>query len=261
MKISIPTIFDCIFSSFIALLLALIIFSSFVPHPYSVVISVTISLLSALIAFKFLYKNQRDKALKKAERAELDDMLTQFNFSSAPENNDFFYKLFSTLGYSTEKKKGGIYFKDKPIVVFIKFGFSPVTKSDVVKYFNLLKKEDVGYIVSDEFSIELLNFISRFDGRLKAVNGGELFRFLKDKNRLPEKRFKFISEKQTGFKILKNLLYKNKAKNYLVFGLVFLLMSYFFPYKLYYVIVGVIFLIAALLARLFGVTDGKKYHS
>ncbi len=261
MKVSLPTIFDCIFSGFIALLLSLVLFSSFLPHPYSVIISVVVALIFALFAFKFLYKNQQNNSLKKAEKAGLNLMLTQFNFSPDMENVEFFYKLFRAKGFSVERKRGGIFFKDKPAVAFIKFGFSPVSKSDVVKYFNLLRKDDVGYIISDEFSAEILSFISRFDDRLKPISGGEIYKYLKEKNALPKARFQFVEKKQKGLKILRNLLYKNKAKNYLVFGLVFLLMSYFFSYKIYYIVVGVIFLISALLARLFGVTDKKKSRS
>lgn len=257
MKISLPVILDCAFSAFIALLLSLILFGSFVPHPYSLVIAMTISLLVSLVAFKFLYKNSQKNFIKAKEKSQLDDMLTQFDFSSTQENNEFFSKLFSSIGYSTERKRGGIFFKNKPVVVFVKFGFIEVNKADVVKFFNLLRKNDIGYILADDFSLDVKNFIMRFNGRLVAVSAEEVYRFLKEKNNLPEKRFYFHQKKQKGIRLLKNLLYKNKAKNYLVFGLVFLLMSYFFPFKLYYVITGVIFLIAALLSRLFGFNSEK----
>lgn len=260
MKVSLPVILDCAFSAFISLLLSLILFGSFVPRPYSLVISVTVSLLVAVVAFKFLYKNSKNNLIKKAEKSQFENMLTQFDFSSTQENNEFFCKLFTSLNYSVERKKGNIFFKDKPVAVLIKFGFLDVNKADVVKFFNLLRKNDTGYIISNEVSADVKNFVLRFDGRLIVVSPREIYIFLKERNKLPETRFFFNEKREKGLKLLKNLLYKNKAKNYLVFGLVFLLMSYFFPYKLYYVITGVLFLIASLLSRLFGLSDVKKYN-
>ena len=257
MKIYIPIVLDCAFSAFISFVLSLITFTYFVGAPYATVISITFAALSALFSFKLLSKKSKKELLKKEEKEELKRMTTQFNFSSFSENNEFFYRLFTCMGYTVERKKGGIFFKDYPVAVFIKFGFSDVTKSDVVKIFNLLKNQDIGYIVSESFSQELKDFIARFNGRLISVSQEEIYRFLKDKNRLPEIKYTFTENRKKGIKLLKNLLYKNKAKNYLVFGLVFLLMSYFFTYKLYYVIVGVIFLLAALFSRLFGISPEK----
>jgi membrane protein implicated in regulation of membrane protease activity len=257
MKIYIPIVLDCAFSAFIAFILSLVIFSYFVSAPYAAVISFTIAALTALFSFKIISKKNKKEQLKDQEKQELKLMTTQFNFSTPAENNEFFYRVFCAMGYAVERKKGGIFFKDCPAVVFIKFGFADVTKAEVVKIFNLLKNEDIGYIISENFSQELKDFIARFNGRLVAVSEQEIYKFLKEKNRLPEIKYSFTENKKKGLKLLKNLLYKNKAKNYLVFGLVFLLMSYFFPYKLYYVIVGVIFLCASLLSRLFGISSEK----
>ena len=258
MKLSFSVISDCLFSAFIAFVLSLILFNYIVGQPYATVIAATLAALIAVLSFNLLLKNNKIKALKKEEQAELDKMLTQFNFSTNEDNLSFFCSVFTNLGYSVEKKKGGIFFKDKSVAVFIVFGFSSVNKSDVVKIFNLLRKDDIGYIISESFSPEISSFISRFNNKLVAVDGASIYKFLKDKNALPTVKFLFTEKKQKGIKLLKNLLYKNKAKNYMVFGLVFLLMSYFFAFKLYYVIVGTLFLFAALFTRLFGLPSNQK---
>ncbi len=258
MKFSLPLIIDCIFSAFITFLLSLIIFNYFTEKGVAITFSVTLGLIAGLFSFKILRKKQASNELKKEERQELENMLTQFNFSSSTETLDFFIKLFSSKGYLVEKKKGIIYFKNENAAIFIKFGFLDVNKSDVVKFFNLLRKNDKGYIISESFSLDVSSFISRFDNRLFAIDGQQIYRYLKKNDALPETKYSFFSEPQKGFKLLKNLLYKDKAKNYLVFGLTFLLMSYFFPFKVYYVISGILFLLAALISRLFGLSPEKK---
>ena len=236
----------------------MIIFNYFAEKSGAVTLSVTLGLIAGLFSFKILRKKQASKELKKEERQELENMLTQFNFSSDTETLDFFAKLFSSKGYLVEKKRSVIYFKNENAAVFIKFGFLDVNKSDVVKFFNLLRKNDKGYIISESFSLDVSSFISRFNNRLFAIDGQEIYRYLKKNDALPETKYSFFKEPQKGFKLLKNLLYKDKAKNYLVFGLVFLLMSYFFPFKVYYVVSGILFLLAALVARLFGLSPEKK---
>lgn len=258
MKLSLPVLFDTLFCLFVSFLISLLLLNYFIRQPFSIIIAAALSIAVGFLAYKFLSKSKGKDALKKQEREALENMCVQFNFSSSEKNNEFFLKLFKSLGYSVERKKGGIFFKDKPVVVLVKFGFTPVTKADVVKFYNDLKKEDVGYILAEEFSSDIKYFISRFNDRLVAVDSAKLYCFLKEKNALPQTQIKFTEKKQKGLALLKNLLYKNKAKNYLVFGLTFLLMSYFFPFKLYYVIVGVIFLLAALFSRLFGLCPDKK---
>ena len=258
MKFSLSLIIDCVFSAFIAFLLNLIIFSYFLDKGVAITISVTIGLIAGLFSFKFLRKKQSSRELKREERQELENMLTQFNFSDNNENVDFFLKHFSSKGYLVEKKRGIIYFKNESVAVFIKFGFLDVNKSDVVKFFNLLRKDDKGYIISEAFSLDVNSFISRFDNRLFAIDGQQIYRYLKRNDALPETKYSFFEKPKKGFKLLKNLLYKDKAKNYLVFGLVFLLMSYFFPFKVYYVVSGILFLLASLISRLFGLSPEKK---
>ena len=193
--------------------------------------------------------------LKKEEKIALEDMITQFDFASASENNEFFAKVFCSLGYEAERRRGGIFFKNKEVAVFVKFSFKMVNKADVVKIFNELRKNDTGYILAESFSPEVKDFILRFNGRLKMVSADIIYKFLKEKQMLPPTKYRFIRNKPKGLKLLKNLLYKEKAKNYLVFGLAFLFMSYFLYYKVYYVVVGAVFLIASLLSRLFGISE------
>ena len=258
MKFSLSTIIDCAFSAFITFLLSLIIFNYFLEKGVAVTLSITLGLIAGLFSFKILRKKHVSKELKKEEKQELENMLTQFNFSSDAETLDFFTKLFSAKGYLVEKKKGIIYFKNENVAIFIKFGFLDVTKSDVVKFFNLLRKNDKGYIIAEAFSLDVSSFISRFDNRLFAIDGQKIYKYLKQENALPETKYSFFKEPPKGFKLLKNLLYKDKAKNYLVFGLTFLVMSYFFPFKVYYVISGILFLLAALVSRLFGLSPERK---
>jgi hypothetical protein len=148
------------------LLLSLLLLNYFLARPLSIIIAVALSLVASFFAYRFLSKNKNKEKLKKQEREELENMCTQFNFSSSEKNNEFFTKLFKSLGYNVERKKGGIFFKDKSVAVFVKFGFTPVGKADVVKFYNELKKEDVGYILAEEFSEEIKFFI----WRTKLVN-------------------------------------------------------------------------------------------
>lgn len=258
MKFAFTIVLDTIFFLFLSFTLSFAVLNFFVERPFSIVFSAVFSMLFSLIAMKKMIDNSIKNRLRKQEKEELNDMLIQLNFSTKSDNNDLFEKLINRLGYQTERKKGGIFLLEKDVAVFIAFGFNDVGKAEIVKAFNSIRKNDVAYILSETFSQDVTAFASRFMGRIVLVDGKSVYASLKEHDALPEKKYAITPEKQHGFKLFRNLLLKRKAKSYLTFGLIFLFTSYFVPIKLYYVIFGCIFLIAALSCKLFGIKETEE---
>ncbi len=252
MKFSPTAIIDALFTAFITFVLTFVILNYFIMRPYSVIISICIAIPVLMLAFKRLSLKNKTKKLKSFEEKEKNSTITQLNLRSESEQTDLFLTAVKKAGYSAEKKKNAIFIKDKNAVLFIKFSYDGVTKTDVVRAFNTIPNNSKAFIFSDTFGIELKNFIERFDGKIVEVDGYKTYKFLKENDCLPTPKYNFNEKKIFANGFFPTFLGRKKAKSYLAFGFVFLIMSYFVPIKIYYIICGCAFLFLSLLCRLFG---------
>ncbi len=163
----------------------------------------------------------------------------------------FFQRVFKKFDINAEIKNGRLYIKENGVVIFLHFDFDMVKKSEIIKYFNQLNGDDIGIIFSSSFSNEIISFISNFNGKLKLYDENDVFSILKKAGIYPENDVCFFREKEKkwDFSLLIN---KKRAKNYFFFGVIFMLYSFIVPIKIYYIIVGSIFLILSLSLKLFG---------
>lgn len=258
MKITLSFILDALFTAFISFFISLVILNYYLRPPFTIIFSAVFSVLFCLLFVKRFSDKQIKKGLSLAEQKEKETVLTQLKLYTATEQNDFFQKVLSQHGKSAERKKGGLYLKDTPVALFPIFTFDGVKKSDIVRVFNSINKEQTAYILSDDFTPEIKDFAERFDDRVKTVDGNRVYELLKEKNLLPQIKHAFPEKKKLTFSSLKNLLEKKKAKNFLILGLVFIATSYFMPLKTYYIICGTAFLIFALILRLYGKTNANQ---
>ena len=195
--------------------------------------------------------------IKHRQKKEFNDMVEQLNFCTRPEQLSIIEKAIALSGYSTERKKGKLKVLNTDAVVFMKFGFIKVTKADVLKIYNSIIKSECAFILSEDFDKEVMDFADRFNGKIKLVSAIPLFQTLKKLDCLPQNKYSFSQTKQkrTGWK---NFIDKRKSKKFALFGLAFLLFSYFSPIKTYYLVFGVIFLCLSLVVRTFGVVQEEK---
>ncbi len=258
MKITLSLILDAFFTAIISFFISLVILNYFLRPPLTIIFSAVVSVLFCAIFIKRFSDKQAKNKLSLAEQKEKEIILAQLKLYTPTEQNDFFQKVISLHEKTTERKKGGLFVKDTPFAVFPSFTFDGVKKSDIVRVFNSIKREQTAYILADAFTPEIKDFAERFDGRVKTVDGNQVYELLKEKNFLPQIKHPFPEKKKLTLSSLKNLLEKKKAKNFLVLGLVFIGTSYFMPLKTYYIICGTAFLIFSLILRLYGKTNASQ---
>lgn len=215
-------------------------------------------MLFALFYFKHFSQKRKYALLSKAEKDAMEIMVIQLNLCTTTEQTDILEKALKIAGYSPERKRGFIYFPKKNTAIFCKFGFDGVSKTDIVKVFNTIKKDDTAFILSEKFSSDIADFASRFDGRIELISSDKVYKFLSENDCLPQQKFTMHPKSPLKLSALKNLLEKKKAKTHFVLGILFLAISYFVPIKIYYIVFGCIFLIFALICRLFGREKSKN---
>ena len=260
MKITLPIISDVLFSAFISFILSFVLLNYFFDRLPAISLSLTLSLIIAIFAFKkFTAKSEKQK-LNVKEKRERDIALSQLNLYTTTEKNDLIERALKNAGYQTKRRRGGIYLADKRVYIYALFSFDGVSKSDVVKVFNTISSLDTAYIISGKFLPEVLEFAARFDGRIKTAEFDGVYNFLLENGALPRQKFVFKDKTPLNFAVLKTLFLKKNAKKLFFFGLLFLFSSPFVPLKIYYVIFGCLFLIMALFSKLFGY-DNIKTHN
>ncbi len=248
-------VIDAVFTSIASFIMLLILFSYFIPHPYNVILSGVIALLLSLFAFKHQVKKGKKRGDNIILNKKYIDTMTQFCLTPTTELLDLMEKLIKKENLSVERKRGGLFIKDKKVFIFIKFTFDGINKTDVVKYFNRITQKEKAVILSNEFSVSVREFADRFNGKVILIDGRLIFERLTHHQMLPENKYTILNKQVAKPKILTNLNNKKRAKSFFTFGLIFLGMSYFAPIKIYYLIVGGLMLIFSLVLRLYGKTE------
>lgn len=254
-KFSLSVAADTLFLSFTAFFISLAIFNYFTPYPLNVVFSGTVALLSALLGVKFLLTRRGKKIFSAREKAEYADFITKINFMRESEIIALAEKAAKNGGVTAEKKKDRLFFPQHGLNAFFKFGFEELKKADIVRFFNAVPREEKTVIVTERYSEEVAAFAERFGGKITLSDGQKFYLEIKKAGCLPREEYEVPLVPTKKRCSAKNLINKKRAKNYLVFGLLFLGMSYFSPVKTYYVVCGSVMLLFSVVVRLFGRSD------
>ena len=243
---------DTLFYTFITFLLCLILLCSFFSIKYALFLSLLFAFLVMLISIKSLNKKNSNLKLKNKDALKMEQLCYSLCIMQQKEKYAYLFSLLLQNNIKAEKRYGGAFIKDSNAVLYLLYDFSPLTKTQIVKTFNSVPKTTTIYILSNDFDKQTQDFANRFDGRIKLVDKKTFYLFVKEKDFFPKEILPLPKEKRVGLKDFATLLDKRKAKHFLLFGLVFIGMSYFAPIKLYYLICGSLFLIYAVILRAFG---------
>ena len=249
-KIKFSVVSDIIFSFFCSFIICVLLLYYFIGRLYSMILSFWIALLVAVITAKILTDKYKIKMLTRKQEKECEDTLTALNFLSKKEVENVFFEGLQKANLNPQRLSGRILVEQKNQVYFFKFAFETVSKADIVKCFNKLNQKQTACICSETFSSEVIEFAHRFGKKIKLLDGKTCYKFLSENESLPKSVNFFEKDKKPSIK--NNLLLRKNAKKFFLFGVLFCVMSFFVPIKLYYLISGGVMLIFSLILRLFG---------
>lgn len=251
MRYSVSFILDTLFTLFISFILSFVLLSFFIARIYAIAYSALIALLVTAVVFKFRSDKNKKTHLKKQDERLCNSVIDQLNFMAKSSVTKLFERAISNKGNTYRVKRSGILVVEDDNLLVLKFGFEPVTKTDVVKAYNAKEKGGKALIYSESFSAEIIEFASRFNGEVALLDKVDTFEFLSQNDAIPEITVSPKPKRKFRF-YLSEFLKVKKAKKYLAFGIMFLAFSFLTVYKLYYVVFGCSLLIVALLCRLYG---------
>ena len=216
-------IIDLIFTFIVCFFLGLVFYNYYFEPNLTIALSILTALTLCFIYASASKKKRAKNKLSNHEKLAFEQTITQLCLYTESEQCLLFESALEVKEYKTEKRKNALYVKGKNAVIFPLFSFDGVTKTDIVKIFNTIKNKEVAYILSRELLPEIKAFADRFNGKIIAVSEKQVYHFLKQTNTLPCCKFDFEPKRALTITAFKNVLTKPRAKNLLVFGLIFLL--------------------------------------
>ncbi len=252
-KFHFSILLDSLFIAFIAFILSFVILNYAVDKPYSYILSGCISALLTLFAVKFFLSSRAKKYGEQLDAENFAQIMAELAYLPHQGTLCLFEKALKEKGYACVRIKNALHATQTECVHFFLFSENAVSKTDIVRAYNRLHNGQKAFIWSETFSKEVRDFADRFSGKILLKTGRSAYNLLKSTDNLPKITLPKVKARIKA-NALENLLDKKQAKRYAIFGIVFLIMSYFLPIKTYYIISGCIFLIMAIIVRLFGKT-------
>ena len=244
-------IIDSMFSAFLSFIACFLVLNFYIDKPYSIIFSVIISIPILIIAYQKITKNRKASLLNKQTQKNIENTACSLCFLEKNQLVSLFEKALTSQGYGVEVKNNGLYLQKQKSVIFPIFSFDGITKTDVVRVFNCIKKGETAYILGKEISNEVAQFIQRFDNRVVFIGQEKVYTFLKKCDSLPKEKLPIKTKKFDIKEFILPFITRSNSKKFLLFGTLFIIMSYFAPIKLYYVIIGCAFILLSLILRLF----------
>ena len=248
MKNFFPIVLDSLFLFFASFVLLVFSLYYYLPSPYHVVISLTLSAVICLTTARFLTARSNDKHIKNQEKKILKDTLLKLNLM---KNERLISLIISALELKDYSLVNNGFLDNKTNTLYlVKYGFENLTKADVVKGFNLNEKGVV--FLCQEYDQEIIDFASRFNDKIVLKDGVYLFNLLKEKNLLPKEDFSSLYTEKKRIVIKGKILEKRNAKKFFFFGVMLCFFSLFVPYRTYYLFSGVLMVSFSIYLKLFG---------
>ncbi len=246
-KFYLSTIIDCTFTIISLFLIFFVVFNCFFYKGLSIVLGALFTLAVSLPLLYFLVKKRKNFHQNALLIKNAEQVIFSLSFYTTKKLLALFEKALTLLNEKVENKETHLFLPEKNVVLFFKLGFEKVTKVDIVKAYNLLdfSSSQKVYVFAEDFENDVKTFANRFNGLVNLLNKTTIYKLLQKSELLNEIEVApvYTASKKLN---LKSFFTKKRAKSYLTSGIVFLTFSFFVFYKVYYIIVGCILLVLAL---------------
>lgn len=240
---------------FISISLFLILFSVLNYFIKSVFYS---SVISAIITFSFLFLFRLYKNYKKEKQAliptneEVENFFINF---SLLKNSDYIEMLKKILPESSNftPSKSHIEFliKNEKCCLVI---FKTLTTLNLLDAINLINKHKTKYnkifIISFKFDRKINSVLGNYKGNnIKIISAFETLKLLRKNDIKIDEKIKIKQQKISLKEIFKGFFSKKHSKSFFFGGIIFILTSFIIPFRTYYLIFGILFLIFSIISR------------
>ncbi len=252
-KTKLSDIIDCIL---ITLFVFILLFSWIKFYTKNIILSILIGIFATFLLI-FIYFFVKSKKIKKTELSKKQKQLAQncalqLSFSTQKSTINYFEKLLNN-NYNITKHTNFLILKNnnQKILFAPLFNTEKIKNTNLAQLYAIAKEKNCSILIisgiqADEevknLSLKIKNIKIEIWDCFTTYN-----KLIKDKNLLPDETVDTSISKLNIKQILKYAFDRKRMKNYLLFGLILIISSFFVYYKIYYLIFGTIMIIIALL--------------
>ena len=200
----------------------------------SLILAFVLGLATATLFILFSKKRQKKLFLKKSEETEQENFICYLSLLSNEKQRDFFKEIGQYL--NSERTPCPL------------FKFRALTRDDIAEWYSSYTEQTAPVLLCSRLEEDSSTLLKRLN--IPAMEGVEIYRILKENNRLPTERFLENKPQKKHFKKL--CFAKSNSKRFLSGGVLILFSALFIPYPIYYIICGICLLLTALFVRIFG---------
>lgn len=190
--------------------------------------------------------------LGKAEEEDMNQRIAQLCLSSPDELKEYFAKLFEKMDLDAEVRDYGFYLPNRNLAVAFGFSFLETQERYIIELYKRVGRGENLLVFGNNFSNELYSLFNRFGGRISLCCGAKLYAIMKKYDCFPEIKQKLELKKPRFSELLKLCFDKRRAPTFLLYGAMLMLFSLFVFYPVYYLTVGGLFVIYAIICKFFG---------
>lgn len=218
------------------------------------------ALLSALLTcgFAIIIIVRNDKKTNVHTQKELIKALTNhLAFLSNSDALNLFLKYYLIFYKDAKIEEDKIVIKKIKTCVFPIFTLEKITTKEVINAYKQTKKGYKTKVLFNTATSEVYLLSTHLKIRIELFDVNSIYFALKEQNLLPN--LEIIKQNKIKLlPILKNLLKKQKAGKFLLFGILTLLFSTITFFPLYYIIVGCGLIIIAIILKFFAPFESPK---
>lgn len=217
-------------------------------------------ILSAILTcgFAVIIIIRNDKKTNAHTQKELIKALANhLAFLSDSEVLNLFLKYYSIFFKDAKIEENKIVIKKIKTCIFPIFTLEKITTKEVINAYKQTKKGYKTKVLFNGCTSEVYLLSTHLKIRIELFDINSIFFALKEQNLLPN--LEIIKQNKIKIlPILKNLLKKQKAGKFLLFGILTLLFSTITFFPLYYIIVGCALIIIAIILKFFAPFENHK---
>lgn len=248
-----PLISDVIFAFLASFLTAACVFRYILESlPVCLLLSAVVATAISILTYLWLRAARERKFLAAKDEALKETLMLHLTLDTPENNRRLFSRLLKAEENIVERKSGGLLIGDT--LIFLLFSMQPVSADEIAK---IVKKAHEGpkTVYCNTLSPEAKALCDSF--HIDYVEGRTLYLRLKEENLLPKKYICGEKRRLTLGERLNLKLRKSLATPYFLSGAALFLLSFFTPYRLYYLISAGVLLFLSLFVRVFG----KREHA
>lgn len=218
----------------------------------SLIASISIAIFVEIFLLIIEINKNKKNNLTRQQNKIIDDINLALEYMAKKSQINYFANILKNMYCSQKYSDCIISIKNKEKVCFVpSYNANSCSIQDAMECIKIALNHNANTLVilTNEIDSDTAKYISKIDGiKIEIFDTIKTYKLLILNNPLPECKIGIINKKYSFKDYLSIAFDRNKTKGYLTCGLILIFSSLFVPYNIYYVVMGTLSMIFALVS-------------